>query len=80
MSPAVGSPTCWFPPPAPPLRADKLWEHTVFEVFLRRPGEPGYVEFNFAALRKPWAAYRFTSLSGAGMTENLEEYPGRHAR
>ncbi|OYX49031.1 MAG: hypothetical protein B7Y90_08910 [Alphaproteobacteria bacterium 32-64-14] len=59
------------PPPAPPQRADKLWEHTVFEVFVRRPGEPGYVEFNFAP-SGAWAAYRFTS-QRRGMS-NLEEF------
>ena len=59
------------PAAAEPVRADKLWEHTVFEVFVRRPGEPGYVEFNFAP-SGAWAAYRFTS-QRRGMS-NLEEF------
>jgi len=59
------------PAAAEPVRADKLWEHTVFEVFVRRPGEPGYVEFNFAP-SGAWAAYRFAS-QRRGMS-NLEEF------
>ena len=59
------------PAEASPVRADKLWEHTVFEVFVRRPGEEGYVEFNFAP-SGAWAAYRFTS-QRRGMS-NLEEF------
>jgi hypothetical protein len=42
----------------PTARADKLWEHSCFEVFLRRVGEPGYVEYNFSPSGE-WAAYRF---------------------
>lgn len=59
------------PAPALPKRADKLWEHTVFEVFVCRPGEEGYVEFNFAP-SGAWAAYRFTS-QRRGMS-NLAEF------
>jgi len=59
------------PASATPQRADKLWEHTVFEVFVRRPGEAGYVEFNFSP-SGAWAAYRFTS-QRRGMS-NLEEF------
>jgi len=40
------------------LRADGLWRHTCFEVFVRpRWGEP-YYEFNFSPFLH-WAAYRF---------------------
>lgn len=59
------------PAPVSPHRADKLWEHTCFEVFVRRPGEAGYVEFNFSPAGT-WAAYRFTS-QRRGMS-NLEEF------
>ncbi|MEZ6028335.1 MAG: DOMON-like domain-containing protein [Hyphomonadaceae bacterium] len=59
------------PQPVTPHRADKLWEHTCFEVFLRRPGETGYVEFNFSPAGT-WAAYRFAS-QRRGMS-NLEEF------
>src|SRR5579872_2869519 len=40
------------------VRADELWRHTCFEVFVRAStGEP-YYEFNFAPSTQ-WAAYRF---------------------
>jgi hypothetical protein len=46
------------PPIAAPARADELWRHTCFEVFIRPvPGE-AYFEFNFAPSTQ-WAAYRF---------------------
>jgi hypothetical protein len=41
-----------------PGRADGLWKHTCFEVFLQRGGSRGYDEFNFSPTRQ-WAAYRF---------------------
>lgn len=41
-----------------PARADGLWQRTCFELFLRRPGESGYCEFNFSPSGE-WAAYRF---------------------
>lgn len=48
-------------PPAPAAGfADRLWEHTCFELFLRRPGESAYFELNFATSGE-WAAYAFTS-------------------
>jgi hypothetical protein len=46
------------PPPAPPRRADGLWEHTCFEAFVAVDGEPGYVELN-AAPSGAWALYAF---------------------
>jgi hypothetical protein len=46
------------PAPAAPERADELWRHTCFEVFLRAPGGVAYCEFNFAPSTQ-WAAYRF---------------------
>jgi hypothetical protein len=47
------------PPPAAPLRTDGLWESTCFEMFLRREGEDGYLELNFAPSGE-WAAYAFS--------------------
>jgi hypothetical protein len=41
-----------------PHRAEGLWQHTCFEVFLKRPGHEDYLEFNFAPFG-PWAAYHF---------------------
>lgn len=46
------------PAPQPPRRADKLWQHTCFEAFIRHTGEPAYCEFNFAPSGE-WAAYTF---------------------
>jgi hypothetical protein len=46
------------PAPQPSRRADGLWRHTCFEVFLRSKGDPAYCEFNFAPSGE-WAAYTF---------------------
>ncbi len=47
-------------PSPPPRRADRLWEHSCFEAFVRMPGEPGYRELNFSP-SGAWAAYAFES-------------------
>jgi hypothetical protein len=44
------------PPPRSPERADELWRHTCFEVFVA--AEQGYYEFNLSPSSE-WAAYRF---------------------
>lgn len=54
------------PAPAAPLRADDLWRHTCFEVFIATPRSPAYCELNFSPSGE-WAAYAFTSYR-AGMT------------
>lgn len=46
------------PPPGPPRRADRLWEHTCFEAFVMPKGRPEYYELNFSPSGK-WAAYAF---------------------
>lgn len=46
------------PPASEPARADELWRHTCFEAFLRTPGTPDYLEFNFSP-STAWAAYAF---------------------
>lgn len=46
------------PPPVSPARADKLWERTCFEAFIRPCDGDEYLEFNFAPSRL-WAMYRF---------------------
>lgn len=48
-------------------RADGLWQQTCFELFLRAPGEAGYVELNLSPSER-WAAYDFGSYR-AGMEE-----------
>jgi hypothetical protein len=39
-------------------RADRLWEHTCFEAFVRAKGQAGYYEFNFSPSGE-WAAFAF---------------------
>ncbi|NJM49643.1 MAG: DOMON-like domain-containing protein [Sphingomonadales bacterium] len=51
--------------PKPPMRTDRLWESTCFEIFLRGEGQ-AYIELNFAPSGQ-WAAYHFTRYRG-GMT------------
>ncbi len=46
------------PPAAPPVRADGLWQHSCFEVFLRADDKDAYVEWNLAP-SGAWACYRF---------------------
>jgi hypothetical protein len=41
-----------------PERADELWKHTCFEIFILKADGPGYLEFNFAPTGQ-WAAYSF---------------------
>ena len=41
-----------------PERADDLWRHTCFEVFIKALGKDPYSEFNFSPSRR-WAAYVF---------------------
>jgi len=47
-------------PSPPPRRADRLWEHSCFEAFVRTPGATDYRELNFSP-SCTWAAYRFES-------------------
>lgn len=46
------------PVPAEALRADGLWQHSCFELFLQAAHADSYHEFNFAP-SGAWAAYRF---------------------
>jgi hypothetical protein len=52
-------------PRQPPVRADRLWQHTCCEVFVGVEGSPAYREFNVAP-SGAWAAYGFTGYR-AGM-------------
>jgi hypothetical protein len=47
------------PPWRQSRRADRLWETTCFELFVRPIEGAGYFEFNFSPSTE-WAAYRFT--------------------
>jgi hypothetical protein len=42
----------------PSSRADELWRHTCFEIFLKPPEGEAYIELNFSPSTQ-WAAYRF---------------------
>ena len=53
-------PGIYLPDPTPPLRTDKLWKRTCFEVFIRPMGSEAYCEFNLAPSTR-WAAYGFTA-------------------
>ena len=46
-------------------RADKLWEHTCFEAFVRQKGQAAYYEFNLSPSRA-WEAMRFTAYRDGG--------------
>ena len=46
------------PEPAPPLRADNLWQTTCFEAFLAPAAGTAYLEYNFSPSSQ-WAAYDF---------------------
>lgn len=46
------------PAPRPARVAERLWQHTCCEIFIARPGAPGYREFNFSPSGE-WAAYEF---------------------
>ncbi len=47
------------PSHAEPIRADGLWQHMCFELFVRARDEAGYLEFNFSPSTQ-WAAYRLS--------------------
>ena len=55
------------PPFAGKGRTDGLWQQTCFELFLRQPGEDGYVELNLSPSER-WAAYDFSAYR-AGMAD-----------
>lgn len=63
-----------WPQPAPPLRTDHLWEHTCFEVFVRKNGEACYRELNFAPSTR-WAAYGFKSYRACMAELQIPELP-----
>ena len=46
------------PSPTTPARADELWQHTCFEVFIRGSAGEAYCELNFSPSTR-WAVYRF---------------------
>jgi hypothetical protein len=57
------------PDPADAARSDGLWQSTCFEVFVRHPKAPEYLEFNFSP-SSCWAAYHFDDYR-LGMEEQM---------
>ncbi|PWT74148.1 MAG: hypothetical protein C5B46_04530 [Proteobacteria bacterium] len=55
------------PARAPQSRADGLWQHTCFEVFIEAGSGSAYYELNFSPSTR-WAAYRFDGYR-QGMTQ-----------
>ena len=53
------------PAPLPPARADGLWRHTCFEVFVASEAAPAYREFNCSPSGE-WAAYAFAGYRSGG--------------
>jgi hypothetical protein len=62
------------PTPRLPRIADRLWEHTCFEVFVCMKDKPQYCEFNFAPSGE-WAAYAFHRYRDGGSLDNEELAP-----
>jgi hypothetical protein len=57
--------------PGTPRRAEALWRHTCFEVFLAPDSGTSYRELNFAP-SLAWASYHFTAYR-SGMALDLDE-------
>ena len=57
------------PPPRSSRRADGLWQHTCFELFLAEKGQQFYWEFNFSPSGE-WAAYAFKSYRDGAAIED----------
>lgn len=60
-------------------RADGLWQHTCFEVFVAATTAGGYYEFNFSPSLE-WAAYRFSEYREGMTPASLKRAPGLTAR
>jgi len=58
-----------FPRPRAPRRADGLWQHTCFEVFIAEKGRQPYWEFNFSPSGE-WAVFAFKSYRDGRPIEN----------
>ena len=71
----ISAPAAGFAIPAPAEgRADRLWESTCFEAFLRGEGEEAYREWNFAPSGQ-WAAYDFAAYrDGMAQADVAEPY------
>lgn len=54
------------PETRPAARADGLWRHSCFEVFMRSPKTSSYHEFNFSPSGQ-WQAYVFSNYRNGGL-------------
>ncbi len=68
-----------WPDPGESKRAERLWEKSCFECFVRRSDWPVYHEFNLAT-SKEWAAYRFGSYRSAMQLARLTSDPDIRTR
>ena len=60
------------PQAQPPFRADELWKHSCFEVFLG--AGKGYYEFNLSPSSQ-WAAYRFDGYRAGVRNATMSDPP-----
>lgn len=58
-----------------PGRAERLWQHTCLEAFVRPAGGAGYAEFNFSPSGQ-WAAWWFTARRAGRRDLELARMPG----
>ena len=65
--------TLMLPEPFEPVRTDRLWQTTCFEIFIRRPEGERYFEYNFSPSTE-WALYRFSDYR-KGMAEEMTSRP-----
>jgi hypothetical protein len=61
------------PEPFAPVRSDRLWETTCFEVFIKPADGDRYYEYNFSPSTE-WALYRFSDYR-KGMAEEMIRRP-----
>jgi hypothetical protein len=62
------------PMPRVPARADELWRHTCFEVFLALPDSEAYCELNFSPSGE-WAMYGFSGYRRGMMPLDVRRSP-----
>jgi hypothetical protein len=61
------------PEPFAPVRSDRLWQTTCFEMFIGQAGSARYFEYNFSPSTE-WALYRFSDYR-KGMAEEMIRRP-----
>jgi hypothetical protein len=61
------------PEPAAPVRSDRLWRTTCFELFIKQADGDRYYEYNFSPSTE-WALYRFSDYR-EGMAEEMVRLP-----